>query len=337
MGRYKHYGQRTCFVEQLGDDMVPDEHLGGSENTQECVGRHIPPMVFLAGSEQEECTDGLACGHNSIDCFNRGFEFLGYKVSNFIRLRTGYPLVIGQRGGHLSGTNAPLVRSLGVCEIAAQIDCDYRQAIGDDRGRRQGVLGQRMKGEAEKPTRHLPMSSPPVFESGELGEGTCHYNMLVARRFVVIPLDPPGLPGLPNEGVCSNGAFIVGLLVIFPPVLPPGQRCPPRDEGHLSHAGWNAHTELAALIEYGMNCAQSVGEWEVVEIHFGWESAGVPPADVLNAHNCIHERKVGESVEATEGRGRRKLLLPLNDSDFAVGDFGAADEGTKAICDEGGV
>ena len=60
------------------------------------------------------------------------------------------------------------------------------------------MLRQRAKGEEEKPTGYLSVSSSPVFELGELGEGTCNYDMFVAGRSVVIPLDPPGFPGPPT-------------------------------------------------------------------------------------------------------------------------------------------
>ena len=194
-----------------------------------------------------------------------------------------------------------------------------------------------MKGEAEKPTGHLPMSSPPIFESGELGEGACNYDMFIAGRFVVLPLYPPGLPGLRHLGVCSEGAFIVRRLAVLPPIVSQRQPVSPRDEGHLIHTGRDSYTELAGLIEYSMDHAQSVGKREVIEIHLGWECPSVPLADVLDAHDRICDCEVGECVEATESGRCCKLLQPLRDRHFAVGDIDATDEGIETIYDKGGV
>lgn len=104
------------------------------------------------------------------------------------------------------------------------------------------------------------MSFPPVSKSGELGKGSCNYDMFVAERFVVIPLDPPGLPIRSTESVCNYDAFIAGRLTILPPVVLQEQLGLPCNEGHRNHAGWDPYTELAGFREHAMDCAQSVGE-----------------------------------------------------------------------------
>ena len=161
--------------------------------------------------------------------------------------------------------------------------------------------------------------------------------MFIAGRSVVIPLNPPRPPGCPTGGrdIRNQDTFIAGRTAVFPPVLPRGQLGPPRKEGRLSHAGWEVSTELAALIEYGVDRAQGVGKWQAIEFHVGWESPGVPLADALNAHNRIHRYEVGEFVEAAEGGHRRKLFRPLNDGYFSIGDIDATDECIEAIDNRG--
>jgi len=167
-----------------------------------------------------------------------------------------------------------------------------------------------MKRKAEEPAGHLLMSSPPVFEPGEPGEGMSNYDVFIAGRSVVLPLDPPDLPG------------------------PPG---PPRKEGHSICADWKHCTQLVGLMEQIMDRAQNVGKREVVEINLGWESPGVLLADVFNPQHRTHDREVGECVEATQGRRCCKLLQPLSNRHFAIGDFDTADEEVEAIYNEGGV
>lgn len=188
------------------------------------------------------------------------------------------------------------------------------------------MLGQGMKDETEKPTGHLPVAPPPIFKSGELGEGSCNYDMFIAGWFVVIPLDPPGLPVRFVESACHYGTFIAGRLIILPPVFPQSQLVLPRNEGDLIHAGWDPCTELAGQVEHGMDCTQNMGKLEAIKFYFGWESLSVPLADILYSHDHICDCEVGECVEATEGRHHRKLLRPSNDRHFAIGDFDATDE-----------
>ena len=47
-----------------------------------------------------------------------------------------------------------------------------------------------MECKAKEPTGHLPTSFPGV-GPGELGEDTCNCDVLIAGRFVALPLDPP--------------------------------------------------------------------------------------------------------------------------------------------------
>ena len=124
-----------------------------------------------------------------------------------------------------------------------------------------------MKRKAEEPTRHLLISSPPVFEQGKLGEGTSNHNLCFDGWFIVLPLDPLELPG------------------------------PPRNQGYLIHMSWEHCIKFVGLIKHIMDCAKDVREWEAVKICLGWENAGVSLADIFNRR--IYGCEGGKSVEAT--------------------------------------
>jgi len=70
-----------------------------------------------------------------------------------------------------------------------------------------------------------------------------------------------------------------------------------RDHG-MFLAGWCAIPLLGplispALVEYTMDCVESVGKWEVVEGDLVWENPGVALVNIRkNTRSWIHDREV---------------------------------------------
>ena len=141
-----------------------------------------------------------------------------------------------------------------------------------------------MEREAEEPTWHLLVSSPPVFEPRKLGQSTRNDDVFVAGWLVIRPLDPLDLRG------------------------------PPRNQGNFVHVSWECCTQPGGLIEYAVDRAESMGEWEATKISPRGENPSISMTDIFNPR--IHSCEVGKCVEATQGGHRCKLLRPLNDRHF---------------------
>ena len=101
----------------------------------------------------------------------------------------------------------------------------------------------------------------------------------------------------------------------------------------MIYTSWEYYTRLAGLIEYVVDCAEGVREWEIIKICLRWENASVALAEIFNPR--IYSCEVGKYVEATQGRQRRELLRSSSDCYLAVGDVDATDEDVKAVFKKG--
>ena len=161
-----------------------------------------------------------------------------------------------------------------------------------------------MERKAEEPTWHLLTSAPPVFEQRELGQSTRNDDVFVVGWLVVCPLDSLDLWGPPKEG-------------------------------NFVRVGWECCTQPGGLVEYAVDRAEGVGEWEATKIRLGGENPSISIMDVFDPP--IHGREVGKCVEAAQGRHLRELLRPWDDRHFLAGDSDTTDEDIKATCNKGGV
>lgn len=91
-------------------------------------------------------------------------------------------------------------------------------------------------------------------------------------------------------------------------------------------------------VEYPMDCAQSVGKWEGVEIGPRWESPSILLTNACQGHqHRIRDCEVGKCAEATQGSYCCKLFHPLSDRRSVVGGFDTTGEDIEAACNKGGV
>jgi len=126
-------------------------------------------------------------------------------------------------------------------------------------------------------------------------------------------------PGNLGESLCNHSIFIAGWLVVLPLGGPP-------------------ETKLAVLVEYHVDCEQSMVEWEGAEISQRWESPNILLESVSKATQCwICDYEVGKCVEATQGSGWCKLLHPLGDHCFAIRGIDTTKEDIEAIYHNSGV
>ena len=86
--------------------------------------RRVPIGLDLGSRESKSCT-----------IVTLSFWIIRSETSS------GCGLDLGQQGAYLPDTNTPLSQNHGVLDIAVQINGDDHKAVGNDRGRGQGVLG----------------------------------------------------------------------------------------------------------------------------------------------------------------------------------------------------
>ena len=85
-----------------------------------------------------------------------------------------------------------------------------------------------------------------------------------------------------------------------------------------------------------MDCSQSVGKWEAVEIGPEWESCSVSLADIFKDPRCwVYDCEVGKCLEETQRGAFRKQLQPLCDGHVAIDNFSATEKDIEAIYNKG--
>jgi len=88
-----------------------------------------------------------------------------------------------------------------------------------------------------------------------------------------------------------------------------------------------------------MDCSQSVGKWEAIEIGPAWESCSVSLADIFEDPRCwVYGHEVGKRLEATQPGTPCKLLQPLCDGHvIIVGDPDTTEKDIEAAYNKGWV